>query len=154
MWLSRQLHLGRIRKVNLRLFHAGMGAGFISHRRDCVTPDVKGHSINISASGIVSWIGVATFAWLFAKPLLISSVSVALADDIKQTVAAQVAPINGAFVALLQRDINATKKEIATLEFRERTNEDWTSDDAEYLAEKEIELDALLSAKKALEATT
>ena len=118
-----------------------------------MTPDVKGHSLNISASVIVSWITIGAFAWIFAKPMLISSVSVALAEDIKQTVAAEVAPINGAFVALLQRDINATRKEIAALRFRQRQNDNWTADDAELLAELEIGLDALLEAKAALEAT-
>ncbi len=116
-----------------------------------MTSNVKEHGLNISASVIVSWITIGAFAWIFAKPMLISSVSTALAEDIKQTVSAQVAPINGAFVALLQRDINATKKEIAALKFRQRKVINWTEDEAEYLAEKEIELDALLEAKKALE---
>ncbi len=120
-----------------------------------MTPTSKGHGINISASVLVSWIGVAGFVWLFAEPILVSSVGAALADDIQQAVSKQVSPINGAFVALLQRDINATRKEIAALKFRERQdNGNWTADDAEYLAELEIELDALLEAKKALENTT
>lgn len=114
----------------------------------------KQHSISISTSVILSWIGIATFAWLFAEPLLMQTVSVALAEDLKQMVAAEVAPINGAFVALLQRDINATKREIASLEYRQRRNENWMSADAEYLADKEIELDALVEAKAALEDTS
>ena len=72
----------------------------------------------------------------------------------KKMVSAEVAPINGAFVALLQRDINATKREIAALKFRQRRDEEWGPDDAEYLADKEIELDALSEAKHALEQTT
>ena len=59
-------------------------------------------------------------------------------------------PINDAFVALLQRDINATKKDIAALKFRQRQDEDWTVDDAEYLADLDIQLAALEEAKKAL----
>ena len=113
----------------------------------------KEHGFNISASVVVSWITIGAFLWLVAKPLLVQSVSIAMADEIKQTVATEVAPLNGAFVALLQRDINATKKEIAGLEYRQRRAVDWTADDAELLAEKEIELDALLEAKAALEST-
>lgn len=113
----------------------------------------KEHGINISASVIVSWITIGAFLWLVAKPLLVSSVSAAMSDEIRQTVAAQIAPLNGAFVALLQRDVNATKKEIAALKYRQRRATDWSPDDAVYLADKEIELDALLKAKAALEKT-
>ncbi len=112
------------------------------------------HGLNISTSVIISWLTIGTFAWLFAEPLLVSAVSSALADDIKQTVADSVAPINGAFIALLVRDINATKREIAALKFRQRKATDWTADDATYLADKEIELAALESAKDSLETTS
>lgn len=111
----------------------------------------KEHGINISASVVVSWIGVGAFAWLFAEPLLMQTVSAALAEDLKQMVSQEVAPINGAFVALLQRDINATRREIAALKYRQRRNENWVSDDVKYLTNKEIELDALIEAKAALE---
>lgn len=111
----------------------------------------KDHSINISASVIVSWLGIAAFAWLFAEPLLMNTVSVALAADIKQTVAQELAPINGAFIALLQRDINVTRKEIAAFKYRQRRSDNWTQDDAETLVDKEIELGALVEAKAALE---
>ncbi len=118
-----------------------------------MTP-TKEHGLNISASVLVSWVGLATFVWLFAEPLFVSTMRTALADDIKQTVAESVAPINGAFIALLVRDINATKREIAALEFRERKGTDWTVKDAAYLADKEIELAALEAAKKSLETTS
>lgn len=113
----------------------------------------KEHGINICASTIVSWITIGAFLWLVAKPILVSSVSVALADEIKQTVAAEVAPLNGAFIALLQRDINATKREIAVLEYRQQRASDWKTSDAKLLADKKIELDALLAARASLERT-
>ena len=112
----------------------------------------KEHGINISTSVIISWLTIGTFAWLFAEPLLVSAVSSALAEDIKQTVDQAVAPINGAFIALLQRDINATTREIAALQFRQRRQQDWTSKDATYLADKQLELKALEAAKASLEA--
>ena len=111
----------------------------------------KEHGINITTSVIVSWLTIGAFAWLFAEPLLVSAVSTALADDIKQTVAQAVAPINGAFIALLQRDINTTTREIAALEFRQQRPQDWTADDATYLADKKLELKALEAAKMSLE---
>ena len=113
----------------------------------------KEHGINISTSVIISWLTIGTLAWLFAEPLLVSAVSSALADDIKETVDQAVAPINGAFIALLQRDINATTREIAALEFRQRQELDWKSDDATYLADKRLELKALDAAKDSLEAS-
>lgn len=113
----------------------------------------KEHGINISTSVIISWIGIATFIWLFAEPLFISTMSAALADDIKQTVDQAVAPINGAFIALLQRDINATTREIAALQFRQRRHQDWTSEDAAHLVDKQLELKALEAAKDSLEAS-
>lgn len=114
----------------------------------------KEQSFNISTSVLVSWITIGAFMWLFAEPFLIGAVSAALADEIKQTVAQEVAPLNGAFVALLQRDINSTKKEIAALKFRQRQADDWRAADAEELAGEEIELEALLEAKAALENTS
>jgi len=114
----------------------------------------KEHGINISASVLVSWVGLAGFVWLFAEPLFVTTMSAALADDIKQTVATAVAPINGAFIALLQRDINKTTREIAALEYRKTRTSNWTSEDATYLADKELELKALEAAKKSLETTS
>jgi len=111
----------------------------------------KEHSINISTSVIISWLTIGGFAWLFAEPLLVNAVSAALADDIKQTVDESVAPINGAFIALLVRDINNTKREIAALNFRKDHRQDWTAKDAGHLADLEIDLAALEAAKKSLE---
>jgi len=112
----------------------------------------KEQSLHISSSVVVSWITIGAFLWLVAEPLLVNSVSAALAEDISQTVSAEVAPINHAFIALLQRDINSCKKEIAALKFRQQhlVNGEWTSADAEHLAEKIIELEALVEAKQAL----
>ena len=114
---------------------------------------IKEHGYNISASVVVSWVTIGAFAWFFAEPILVASVSKALAKDVNFAVSQQVEPINNAFLALLQRDINATRKEIAALKFRQRRNQDWTAEDAAYLADKEIELSALLEAKAALEDT-
>jgi len=113
---------------------------------------VKERGIRIGINQIVTYATLVPILWFVAQPILVGAVSTAMAEDIKQTVATQVGPINNAFVALLQRDINATKKDIAALRFRQRQGSDWTQDDAEYMAELEIQVDALEEAKSALQA--
>ena len=112
----------------------------------------KDQGINISLAAVLSWLPLIPVFWFLVKPVLVTAVSEAVAGDIQQQVASEVEPINNAFVALLQRDINSTKKEIATLEFRERQGDDWTEEDAAMLADMEIQLDALKEAKDALQA--
>jgi len=110
----------------------------------------KERGIRIGINQLVTYVTLIPVFWFILQPLLIT----AMASDIKQIVAEQNEPINNAFVALLQRDINATRKEIAALRFRERTDDAWSEDDAEYLADLEIQLDALEEAKEALQATS
>jgi len=108
---------------------------------------VKERGIRIGVNQIVTYATLVPIFWFVAQPILVE----ALAEDIQQTVARQVEPINNAFVALLQRDINSTKKDMSALRFRERQGEDWTAGDALYLAELEIQLSALEEAKDALQ---
>jgi len=112
------------------------------------TQTVKERGIRIGINQLVTYITLIPVFWFVLQPLLID----AMAEDIKAIVADQTEPINNAFVALLQRDINATRKEMAALRFRERTDDTWIQDDAEYLADLEIQLDALVEAKNALQA--
>lgn len=107
----------------------------------------KERGIRIGINQIVTYATLVPIFWFIAQPLIVA----ALAEDIQKTVANQVEPINNAFIALLQRDINATKKDIAALRFRQRTHQDWTQEDAEYLAELEIQVEALEEAKAALQ---
>ena len=110
----------------------------------------KEKGIEISLSTVASLLVVIPVMWLLIRPLIATS----LAEDIKRTVAMEMQPINNAFVALLQRDVNMTKKEIAALRFNQNRAEDWDQGDAKHLADKEIELTALEEAKDALEGTT
>ncbi len=105
----------------------------------------------ISVAAIATWIPLIPFLWFVGKPIIVESVSVAMAEDVQRTVKQEVAPINNAFVVLIDRDIMKIRKEIAGLEFRESRGVDWTSEDAAYLADLEIELDALKDAKDKLE---
>ena len=114
---------------------------------------IKEHGVSISIATIATWIPLIPLLWFVGKPIIVSSVSEAMADDIERTVKEQIAPMNGAFVALIQRDINKVKKEIAGLKFRQRQAVNWTVDDAVYLADLEIELEALKLAFDSLTAT-
>lgn len=112
--------------------------------------ETKERGIRLGINQIVTYAGLVPIFWFIIQPVLVNALAEEMQESIKQTVAAEVAPISSAFVALLQRDINATKKDIAALEFRERQATDWTSEDAAYLADLEIQLDALEEAKAAL----
>jgi hypothetical protein len=116
--------------------------------------EVKERASRIGINQIVTYAGLVPIFWFIIQPILVNALAEEMQASIKQTVATEVAPINKAFVALLQRDINATKKEIAALEFRERRDDEWSEEDTSYLADKEIELDALEEAKDALQADT
>ena len=114
--------------------------------------EVKERGIRIGINQIVTYVTLIPVFWFILQPLLLN----AMAEDIKGIVTEQTAPINNAFVALLQRDINATRKELAALKFR-RDNppaDDWTAEDASYMADLEIAIDALVEAKTALQAST
>ena len=113
--------------------------------------EIKERGIRIGVNQIVTYATLVPIFWFVAQPILVNALAEEMQESIKQTVSAEVAPINNAFVALLQRDINATRKDIAALKFRQRQDEDWTVDDAEYLADLEIQLDALEEAKAALQ---
>lgn len=116
--------------------------------------EVKEAGIRIGVNQLVTYASLVPIFWFIIQPILVDALAEEMQETIKQTVASQVDPINTAFVALLQRDINATKKDIAALKFRQRQDEDWTVEDAEYLADLDIQLAALEEAKAALQANT
>lgn len=111
---------------------------------------VKEQGIRIGINQIVTYATLVPIFWFIAQPILVDALAEEMQQSIKDTVASEVEPINDAFLALLQRDINATKKEIAALRFRQGNDDEWTVDDAEYLADLEIQLAALEEAKEAL----
>jgi hypothetical protein len=105
--------------------------------------------VRIGINQAITYTTLVPILWFIGQPILVN----ALADDIKIAVQEQVAPMNAAFVALLQRDINGVRKSIAMLKFRQYQEDDWTSDDARELAELDIELEALREAMSALKVT-
>ncbi len=113
-----------------------------------MTSTAKEQGIRIGINQLVTYVTLIPIFWFILQPLILNS----MAEDIKAIVATEAEPINNAFVALLQRDINATRKEIAALKFRQRSDDEWSEEDALYLADLEIELAALEEAKDALQA--
>ncbi len=118
--------------------------------------EVKEAGIRIGVNQLVTYASLVPIFWFILQPILVDALAEEMQESIKQTVATEVAPINNAFVALLQRDINATRKDMAALRFRRDNppDDDWTAEDASYLADLEIQMDALEEAKSALQANT
>lgn len=112
--------------------------------------DEHGKSISIStlASTVSSLLVLVPVLWFVGKPLITE----ALAEDFKKIAQEQAEPVKNAFSVLLTRDINNLRREIAGLKFRQRNEADeWTEDDAAYLAELEIELESLQDAREELD---
>ena len=104
----------------------------------------------IGVQTLVTWIPLVPILWFVVQPILVTSVSEAMAEDIQQTVKQSVEPVNNAFQVLLILNINEIRKEIAALEFRQRAADDWTAEDADNLADLNIELEALRDALETL----
>lgn len=108
----------------------------------------QGKAIGIQT--LITWIPLIPILWFVVQPILVTSVSEAMAEDIEETVKQSVEPVNDAFQVLLTLEINSLRKEIAALQFRQRQGDNWTAEDADHLAELNIELEALQDALEAL----
>ena len=104
---------------------------------------VREKPVSISMSTISSLLILIPVLWFIGRPIIVD----ALAEDIAKVAQDQAEPIKNAFSVLLTLDINNLRKEIAALKFRQTQTEDWTAEDAAYLASLEIELEALKDAK-------
>lgn len=112
----------------------------------------KGQGIRIGINQVITYATLVPILWFVAQPLLVTAVSDAMAEDIEETVKAGVAPMSNAFTVLLTMEINALRKDIAALQFRQRTpGQEWTAEDAELLIETELEMEALEAALVALQ---
>ena len=109
-------------------------------------------SMSTLFSTVTSLAVVLPVLWYVGRPLISES----LAEDFKTIAQEQAQPLKSAFSVLLTRDINYLRKQITAMEFQ-RDNppaDDWTAEDAEYLTELDIELEALNAARDLLEAET
>lgn len=106
---------------------------------------IKQHGFNVSLSTVATIVALVPAFWFIGKPILVSQISTALASEFEETIDRKQAPVEAAFKALLRSEITELRKEIARLRTHENSD-DWTEDDAEYLAELRIELEALQEA--------
>jgi hypothetical protein len=103
-------------------------------------PNIREHGLNISLNTVATLVPVLAVVWFLLKPAMIE----AIADDLDEQIDKQSEPLQNAFKVILKVDINELKKSIALLEFREEHDPDsWTSDHANILASRKIELEAL-----------
>ena len=105
----------------------------------------KEHGLNVSLSTVATIAALVPMFWFIAKPILIGQISSAMASEIEDAIEEKQAPVENAFKALLRSEITKLRKEIAKLRTHEH-DENWSEDDAEYLAELTIELEALRDA--------
>jgi hypothetical protein len=108
--------------------------------------DLKQHGFQVSVSTVMTLAAVVPVLWFIGKPLLIEQISTAMASEFNDAIDEKQAPVQNAFKVLLQTEITKLRKEIAAMKYRQRNGEDWDGADAEYLAELEIELEALQEA--------
>ena len=103
----------------------------------------KDQGINISLSTVATLVVIVPAIWFVLQPILVSSVGTALAQETREIVKEEIAPVINSFEVLLQRDITNLRIQIARMEFRQGQNTDWTQEDAELLVTMRIELNAL-----------
>jgi hypothetical protein len=106
---------------------------------------IREHGINVSLSTVLSIGALVPRFWFVAKPILVAQISTAMASEFEEAIEAKQQPVQDAFKVLLRTEITKLRKEIAKLRTHEG-DEDWTENDAEYLAELRIELEALQEA--------
>jgi hypothetical protein len=113
---------------------------------------LKQHGVNISLSTIISTATVLGIVWAVGEPWLMSEVSVALAQDIQETVKQEVAPIQAGFRVLIQQQISGLRREIAELErVKTAAPQEWTAQQARDLVDKQEQLAAQIMALQALQ---
>jgi sensor domain CHASE-containing protein len=111
----------------------------------------KENGVPALLGSIVAIIPLLGVIWFVVKPVLRDSIGVAMADEIKQTVQQEVAPIRGGISVIIQSNIVKLKKDIAQLQRLQAADpQKWTSEQANELVEKQTELEAQQMALSAL----
>lgn len=113
-------------------------------------------SIGLSAlASVVAMCAVlGPVGWYLIKPVLVTSVSTSMAEDLDDTIGekldAKLMPLNAGFKAVLQQNIASLRRQIADMEYREANDPEWTAQDAGSLAQLEIDLDGQIAAYRAI----
>lgn len=112
----------------------------------------KERGIRIGINQIVTYATLIPILWFIGQPIIMD----AMAEDIKEMVQTEIAPMNSAFVALLRTNVANTRRKIAHLEFKRDNppDDDWTAQDAEDLVNLHLELSSSQQALTALTNTS
>lgn len=121
-----------------------------------MNPETMQHGKHISISVLASTIPVLLAVWFFIKPAVVLAVGEELQEQVQQTVAAEVRPINVALGVMLQNAVANISRQIAAMEFRRDFPPigDWSNADAQELTNLELNLKSNVTALAALVATT
>lgn len=118
---------------------------------DVAKNDWKRRGVNISISSLVTVLPILGVVWFLIEPRVVIAVTTLVKADVSVQVSDQIKPLNAAFKAIIQNDIDRTRRQIAELKnIRQFHPEDWTDKDSSELAQLEIELDNLKLAIKEL----
>lgn len=110
----------------------------------------KDQGIGAALSVIVSLGAAISVLWFVLQPLLISSISTAMAQDIKEIVREETTPLKGGFTVIIQQTILRLQREIAQLERKQRMPEGLTADETNTLVDLRSQLEAQRAALEAL----
>lgn len=117
-----------------------------------VKMDRRKEGMTITLSALIAWIPVVPVFWLVLQPLLVNAVTEAMSDELQRKVQVEVAPLNQAFIVLIQKSVADLRREIAALEYRRDKGNNWTSEDAKALVDLELELESSQEALAVLKA--
>ena len=110
------------------------------------------HLITMAASLLGMLVIIAPIAWTLVRPVLVASISEAMADDVAKSIDEEVEPLTNGFKAIVQQNINQLRREIARMEDRKRKDpEHWTTTDTDDLVNLRIALEGQQKALRALE---
>jgi hypothetical protein len=108
----------------------------------------KDAGINITLSTVVTLATVSAGMWAFGKPWLMDEVGLALAQDIRDTVQEEIAPIKGGLQVIIAQTIIRLRKDIAQLE-RKQAAEGLSAEETNLLVDLRAELEAQVMALNA-----
>jgi hypothetical protein len=111
------------------------------------------HLISSAASVVAVLAVLAPAVWFLAKPVLVSSISTAMADGMEEKIDKKLAPMNNGFKAIIQQNINRLRRDISRLEYiRQAEPQKWTPQMSDDLTNMQIDLDGQLMALDAIRA--
>lgn len=109
------------------------------------------HYISTAASVLTMLTIISPVSWFLVKPVLVSSISSAMAGNVQESIQAEVGPIKGGVEAIINSNIGRLKRQIARLEYRKQASpESWTETDADDLVELQIDLEGQMRALQAI----